>query len=58
MSAADCMISTVQGIFHVAKNNIEPLKHFEIVILPSGRRDNRLMLALVTCIRGKTIQAI
>jgi len=47
MPDADCMMSTVEGIFHVANNSIEPLKDFAIVVLSPGRRDNRLMLALV-----------
>jgi hypothetical protein len=57
MPAADCMSGSVQGIFHVAKNSIEPLKLFAIVVFSPDRRDNRLMQALVTCKSGKTIQA-
>lgn len=58
MPAADGMMGAVQGIFHIANNCVEPLEHLAVVILPIGRGDNRLMLALVSCDCGKTIQAI
>ena len=58
MPAADGMMGTVQGILHVANNSVEPLEHFTVVVLPSGRGDNRLMLALVSCDCGETIQAV
>jgi len=51
-------MSTVQGIFHVTNNSVEPLEHFAIVVLPPGRGDNRLMLTLASCNSRKTIQAI
>ena len=58
MPPADSMMSAVHRIFHVANNSVEPLEHFATVVLPPDRGDNRLMLALVLCDSGKTIQAI
>ena len=49
MPAADGMMGTVQGVFYVANNNVEPLEHIAVVVLASGRGDNRLMLTLVSC---------
>jgi hypothetical protein len=58
MPPAESVMSAVHSIFHVADNSVEPLEHFAVVIFPSDRGDNRLMLALVLCDSGKTIQAI
>ena len=58
MPTADGMMGAVQSIFHVANNRVEPLEHLVIVVLSSDRGDHRLMLTLVSCDCGETIQAI
>jgi len=58
MPAADGMLGALQGILHVANNSVDPLEHFAVVVLPSGRGDNRLMVTLVSGDCGETIQTI